>query len=213
MSERGKFIVNEGVGGAGKTTQVELAAAYLRSKKYDVKTTREPGGDIAAEELRQLIFDLREQNAITPEQQVALFFATRRLWVRNVIAPQVEKGVTVLSDRTFPSTAAYQGYAEGADMQMIENLTRIVMDGYLPDAIILIDVSAKTAKRRNSPKNERDPYDDQELAYFEKVVKGYRKMAASNWLGIPWHVVNGEQSIEAVAQEIRKRLDLITNGT
>lgn len=83
------------------------------------------------------------------------------------------------------------------------------MGKYKPDAVILLDVSVETAKARNAVKNERDPYDDEKVEYFNRVVSGYRKMAQSNWSGVKWYVINAERRIEEVHDDVRKVLDEI----
>ena len=113
---RGKFIVFEGVGGSGKTTQIELAKDFLEKKGLKVLTTREPGGVEASEKIRELIFALRDKNLVGPEGQVVLFFAARYLWLNSLVKPVLTNGINVLTDRAYTSTAAYQGFAEGGDL-------------------------------------------------------------------------------------------------
>ena len=205
MTERGKFIVFEGILGAGKTTQAELARKHLISLGRNANYTREPGGATAGEVIRKLIFRLKKDKAINADHQVALFFASRDFWIREFVAANLGVGCDVVSDRSYPSTAAYQGYAEGADLKSIERMTEIIMEEYKPDGIILLDISIQEGIRRtsNANKNEDDPYDKLGVEYFEKVARGYREMAEANWSDVPWHVVNGEQPLSLVAHDVR----------
>src|SRR3990167_3619741 len=143
MKENGKFIVFEGPGAAGKGTQISFAKDLLSRNGFEVLTTREPGGTSAGEEIRQLIFKLRGEHLITPGEQMVLFFAARKLLVQEIIKPNRKLGKVILGDRFDPSTGAYQGYAEGGDMKKIEGLIRVGLDGFKPDAVVLLDVSAK----------------------------------------------------------------------
>ncbi len=205
MTERGKFIVFEGILGAGKTTQAELARNYLISLGRKANYTREPGGVTSAEVIRRLIFRLRGENIINPDHQVALFFAARDFWVRDFVAANIELGIDVVSDRTYPSTAAYQGYAEGADLKSIGEMTQVIMGKYKPDGIVLLDISVQEGLRRNSNSNngENDPFDNLGMEYFEKVATGYREMAKTNWSTVPWYVINGEKPTEDVARDVQ----------
>lgn len=180
----GKFIVIEGIGGAGKSTVSKKVTRKLRKSGVDVLLTREPGGLPAAESIRELIFDLKREELIGPEGQIALFSASRKLWMEKVVLPALNKGKTVIADRSYISTNAYQGVAEGGDSSKILRISRIAMKGVLPDLIILLDVDAKTALRRNCKSKNGDPYDDQNLEYMQKIVKAYRKMARQNWSGV-----------------------------
>lgn len=209
MSERGKFIVFEGVGASGKSTQIAKAGEYLRSQGIPNISTREPGGVTEAEFIRELIFDLKAKGIINPDQQLAMFFTARYLWIRD-LRGILNQGIAVLSDRCFPSTAAYQGFAEGADLGTIKALSYEVMGDYMPNAIILVDTSAEVAMSRSIDKGDNhDPYDRQQLVYFKDVVDGYRKMAQMHWGNIPWYVVDGEKGIVEVAETIKGFLNEI----
>lgn len=201
--ERGKFFVLEGVGGAGKSTQLLHAEAFIQEELgLPVITTREPGGVAEAELIRELIFDLKREGVINADHQMALFFASRAIWMANFVQPNLDKGVTVLSDRTFPSTAAYQGYGEGGQLEVIEAFAEKIMGKYRPDAVLLLDISAKTAVERKIEK-DGDPFDGQATEYFERVVAGYREMANTRWADLNWYVIDAEGSVEEVAVQIK----------
>lgn len=126
MVERGKFIVFEGIGGCGKSSQIEPARDFISSLGYDVVTTREPGGTVPGEDIRDLIFALKDKKLINADQQMILFFASRYMLAKELIIPELDKGRIVLSDRLYPSTGAYQGYGEGADMDNILKTADVV---------------------------------------------------------------------------------------
>lgn len=210
--QRGKFIVYEGVGRVGKTTQIKLAHAYLESLGVSVDFTREPGGIPSAEHIRGLIFNWKAVGAINADHQMAMFMTARSFWIEQLVKPNILAGKNILSDRTYPSTAAFQGYGEGGDMEVIEQLSRLVMGDCMPDGIILLHCPWEVVKQRLENGNDGDPYDEESEAYFQRVINGYMEMAESNWSGVPWYVVDGTKSKEDVAADARKFLDTILKG-
>ncbi|KKQ95487.1 MAG: Thymidylate kinase [Candidatus Woesebacteria bacterium GW2011_GWB1_43_14] len=208
MAEReGLFIALEGVGGSGKSTQIDGAKEYLESRGFEVVATREPGGVPEAERIRKLIFSLGDE--ISPDHQVALFFAARMFWVEDLLAPELKEGKLVLTDRTYTSTAAYQGFGRGADMGVIKNLADYILREHKPDGIILFDLDAKVAMERRTNNNDGDPFDEAEKEEWDKIVKGYRQMAWEDWGGLRWYVVDASQPIEGVAKEVKGCLNMI----
>jgi dTMP kinase len=206
---RGKLIVFEGVGGSGKTTQIELAREFLQEKGLKVLTTREPGGVEASEKIRELIFALRERNLIDPGEQMVLFFAARYLWLKYQVKPALAKGINVLTDRAHTSTAAYQGFAEGGDLDQILKVSEVVMEGVKPDAVIFLDVSPETSIKRRATETNGDPFDKQGEDYLRRLIAGYRKMAQESWGDLKWYMVNGEGTIEEVQARVSEVLSQI----
>ncbi len=211
--KRGKFIVFEGVGGSGKTTQIELAKKFLQENGLKVLATREPGGVEASEKIRELIFRLRGENLIGPEGQMVLFFAARYLWLNSLVKPALEKGINVITDRAHTSTAAYQGFAEGGDLNQILAISQIVMEGARPDAVIFLDISQETAIKRKEAESERDPFDKQGKDYLKRLIIGYRKMAKEGWGDLKWYTVDGEGTIEEVRVRVSEVLSQIFEMT
>jgi thymidylate kinase len=111
-----------------------------------------------------------------------------------------------VTDRAFSSTGAYQGFAEGGDLKQIEKITKVVMGDCMPDLIILLDISVKTAMERKTDK-EGDPYDHESIKYFEKLVDGYRYLAKTNWCGVKW-VSNGLKLMPSKLAKKSKRMSL-----
>lgn len=206
MKERGKFFVFEGVGGSGKTSQLNLAGEFLNASGHQTIITREPGGIEQAEQIRELIFKLRRGELINADHQLALFFAAREIWKQAIVVPNVDNGIHVVSDRSFPATGAYQGYGEGGDIKQIEKISKAVMGEYMPNAIILLNLSVETAMQRNSKNKDGDPFDDNDKDYFARIINGYSEMAQSNWAGVDWYVVDAEKSIEEVHSDIKEVL-------
>ena len=208
MNKKGKFIVFEGVGGCGKGTQVKLATKLLKKNRIKVIATREPGGINSSEVIRQLIFDLRGRKLIGPEGQMVLFYAARKFWVDKVVTPSLKKGINVIADRSYTTTGAYQGYAEGGDQEVILKISDIVMGKTKPDAVILLDVSVRTSMERRKDANG-DPFDKEDRKYFRKIINGYLKMAKKKWGGLKWYIVDGEPSIREVSESVAKVFEKI----
>lgn len=206
--QRGKFIVFEGVGGCGKGTQVEYVKKLLKKNKIKVVSTREPGGIESSEVIRQLIFDLKDKKLIGAEGQMVLFFAARKFWVDRVVKPNLKKGVNIIADRSYTTTGAYQGYAEGGDQKKILNISDIVMGETKPDAVIFLDVSVETSMSRRLDPNG-DPFDKENKKYFQKIINGYREMAKESWGKLKWYVVNGESKANDVSESVAIILEKI----
>ena len=121
----GLFITFEGTEGCGKTTQCRRLARVLRSQRYQVLETREPGGTPLAEAIRRLLLSHSKTKSnkeiITPECETALILASRSQHVAHVIRPALSKGIIVLCDRFFDSTLAYQGYGRKIDITFLNH--------------------------------------------------------------------------------------------
>lgn len=150
--------------------------------------------------IRELIFELKRRELINSDHQLALFFAARKILVDHLIRPGREKGITYLSDRSYSSTGAYQGYGEGRRVYLIENMSKVVMKGCRPDGIVFLDISASTASSRTM--KDDGPFDEPGIKFQGRVIAGYREMAGNSWSGVPWYVVDAEQPFEKVAADV-----------
>jgi dTMP kinase len=121
--QRGRFVVVEGVEGVGKSTQLEHLQATLRSRGREVLMTREPGGTVLAEKVRELLLD-PESDAMTPDAELLLVFAARADHLARLVLPALERGAWVVSDRFTDATFAYQGAGRGIDPRRIQMLAR-----------------------------------------------------------------------------------------
>jgi len=213
MVERGKWIDFEGVGGSGKSTQIKFTHSALDAQGIPVVSTREPGGIPEAESIRELVFHLKHEGAVNADHQVAFFFAARHLSIPKAIFTPLRNGINVLSDRSYPSTAAYQGYGEHANLSAIEQIANIVVNESRPNGVILLDISLDTSiKRLNLGGTNGDPYDDEKVEYFERVITGYRQMAEDHWGNLNWYIINGEQPAGLVAKEVQTVVRKILSG-
>jgi len=139
--KRGKFITFEGIDGAGKSTHLAWAADLLRGRGVSVVVTREPGGTILGEKLRQIL--LNGDQRIHPETETLMMFSARRQHLEEVIRPALQRGDWVLCDRFTDASFAYQGGGRGVAKQKLEDLERWVHPDLQPDLTLLFDVSAE----------------------------------------------------------------------
>ena len=167
------FITFEGGEGAGKTTQIKYLAECLAPK---VVVTREPGGTAVADQIRATLLD--PKNKISPELELLLYEAARRDHVENIIRPALKAGKIVLCDRFTDATIAYQGFARGLSLKLIDNLNTIATGGLKPDLTFLFDLSPKIGLNRATKRNPtKDRIESEKIAFHEKVRKGYLTLA------------------------------------
>lgn len=205
MAERGKFIVLEGVDNSGKTTQSNLLREYLESRGRKVIQTREPGGTDLGEELRPIILKDREK-ILDPVTQTLLFYAARQQFIHEVVLPNIEQGIDVITDRFEASTYVYQGIVQGVDSDFLDILhQRVVIDsGCIPDLYLIIDINAEESYKRDENQNNQNQqfvYEKQGVVFREKIRNGYLQYAKKNAT-----VINGQRSVQAIHEDIIQNL-------
>lgn len=165
----GRFITFEGIDGAGKSSHIEPLAARLRAAGHTVLVTREPGGTPLAERLREMLLHT-PMDALT---EALLVFAARRDHVRQMIAPALARGDTVLCDRFTDATFAYQGAGRAFDMAQLMALESWVHGDLQPDLTLWFDLPAEQAAQRVSAARAPDRFEQQDRSFFERVRSGY----------------------------------------
>jgi len=135
------FITLEGPDGSGKSTQVAPLVEFLRQQGYSVLPTREPGGTVISDQVRNVLLNRPENSAMHPRTEILLFLASRAQLVEERIRPALLEGTIVLCDRYADSTLAYQGYGHGVDLDTLRSLLAFATGGLQPDLTILLDVS------------------------------------------------------------------------
>jgi dTMP kinase len=174
---KGVFISFEGIEGTGKSTQAKMLAEYLREKRYRVIQTMEPGGTKISLKIRELLLSLdsRDMDHVT---ELLLYNAARVQHIKEVIAPTLERGDIVITDRFTDSTFAYQGFARGIDLQLIDSLDMIATKKLRPDITILLDIDVKTGLARNRELNKCDRLELEDTSFHEKVREGFIRIAS-----------------------------------
>lgn len=202
------FITIEGCEGCGKTTQSELLKKYLESKGLKVVLTREPGGSIVAEQVRNIL--LNPDFKVAPFCELMLYEASRAQHLEDVIKPNLEKGYVVICDRFTDSTIAYQGYARGIDKGVIKKLNNIATSGLKPDLTVYLDINPnkgiKKAKTVNKGKlTGGDRIERESLKFHNNVRKGFLELAKK----YPDRIkkVKTSEIIEKTQKKINKEID------
>jgi len=178
---RGWFITLEGIEGSGKSTQVAILAAALRSCGGPVTVTHEPGGTHAGELIRAIFLD--SSVALENTAELLLVLADRAQHVREKVRPALETGQIVISDRYSDSTIAYQGYGRGLDLKLVRELNQLASDGITPDLTIVLDCPpetglARTKLRAHSGARFPDRFEGQQLEFHRRVRDGFRVIAS-----------------------------------
>lgn len=177
MSSRGLFITVEGIDGCGKSTQARLIAAALEAAGHDVLRLREPGGVKISEQIRAILLD--PANAEMGDVcELLLYEAARAQLVHQVIRPALAAGKTVVCDRFYDSTTAYQAFADGLDRNMVSQANELAVDGCRPDLTLVFDLPVEDALRRRSGREAEDRLELKGLEFQERVAAGFRAVAA-----------------------------------
>lgn len=177
MSSRGLFITVEGIDGCGKSTQARLIAAALEAAGHDVLRLREPGGVKISEQIREILLD--PANAEMGDVcELLLYEAARAQLVHQVIKPALAAGKTVVCDRFYDSTTAYQAFADGLDRNMVSQANELAVDGCRPDLTLVFDLPVEDALRRRSGREAEDRLELKGLEFQERVAAGFRAVAA-----------------------------------
>lgn len=177
MSSRGLFITVEGIDGCGKSTQADLIARTLEAAGHDALRLREPGGVAISEKIRAILLD--PANAEMGDVcELLLYEAARAQLVHQVIRPALAAGKTVVCDRFYDSTTAYQAFADGLDRNMVSQANELAVDGCRPDLTLVFDLPVEDALRRRSGREAEDRLELKGLEFQERVAVGFRAVAA-----------------------------------
>ena len=206
----GCFITFEGPEGAGKSTQLRLLKNYIDSRKRECLITREPGGTLIAEQLRELIKHHNCEEPIFNESELLLLEAARAQHVRHLIEPAVKRGAVVLCDRFYDSTTAYQGYARGMDMEKLKLINAFAVGSCKPTLTILLDLSPEEGFERTATREEtqniHDRFELENLEFHRAVRNGFLKIASNEPERVK--IVSAMGSQEEIHQKI---MELVKN--
>ncbi|GGI91278.1 dTMP kinase [Legionella impletisoli] len=173
--EQGRYIVVEGLEGAGKSTALKTIKSYLSSHVKDLVLTREPGGTRVGEVARELIKEINPEQPLDPRTELLLLYAARIQLMELVIKPSLSKGAWVLADRYELSTFAYQGGGRKMDETFISQLSSFSMQGFKPDLVIFLDVSPKRGLKRAQSRGTTDRIEQEALSFFQDVYHRYHE--------------------------------------
>ncbi len=176
---RGLLVVFEGAEGAGKSTQLRRLAEWLGTRGRDVVAVREPGGTIVGDEIRRILLD--PASDIMPRTEALLFMASRAQLVEREIRPALGSGATVLVDRFFLSTYAYQGAGRGLPADELRVANAMATGGLVPDLTLLLTLPVSEGLERALQRGEHDRMERAELAFHERVARAFETFAADDW--------------------------------
>ena len=200
---KGLFIVMEGPDGSGKTTQINLLKEYLEEAGYECLITREPGGTVIGEEIRQLILN-PEHKEMSPVTEMLLYAASRAQLVHEVIGPALEEGKIVISDRFVDSSIVYQGIARKLGISTVSVVNAPGIGIYRPDGIFFIDLSEAEGLRRKKEQKNLDRMEQEGIDFHHMVSEGYGKVLS----GRPEVMkIDGGRSIDTIQKKIRNHVD------
>lgn len=200
---KGLFIVMEGPDGSGKTTQINLLKEYLEEAGYECLITREPGGTVIGEKVRQLILN-PEHKEMSPVTEMLLYAASRAQLVHEVIGPALEEGKIVISDRFVDSSIVYQGIARKLGISTVSAVNAPGIGIYRPDGIFFIDLSEAEGLRRKKEQKNLDRMEQEGIDFHHMVSEGYRKVLS----GRPEVMrIDGGRSIDTIQKKIRNHVD------
>ncbi len=192
-----KFITFEGIDGAGKSTHLSFVADLLRQQKKAVVVTREPGGTSLGEALRTIL--LHEKMHL--ETEALLMFAARREHIAQVIAPALERGDWVISDRFTDATFAYQGGGRKLDLQKLAALEQWVHPHLQPDLTLLFDVPLDVARARLDATRTLDKFEQEKADFFAATRAEYLRRAAE--FPQRFRIIDSTQTISAIQNQLR----------
>ena len=175
MPDKGRFIVVEGLEGAGKSTALEAIKHVLASHVPELVITREPGGTRVGEVARTLIKELVPAEPLDPRAELLLFYAARVQLIERVIRPALERGAWVLADRFELSTLAYQGGGRKLSQDMIEHLSAFCIDDLQPDLIVFLDITPEQGMRRVIARGKTDRIEQESMVFFNDVYDSYHQ--------------------------------------
>lgn len=195
-SRGGKFITLEGVDGAGKSTHLEFLASKIRSRGVELVVTREPGGTVLGEKLRQLLLN----ESMQPDTELLLMYAARSEHVETLIKPALARGAWVLSDRFHDASFAYQCGGRGIDVTRLLTLEHWVLDDFRPDLTLLFDVAPKIAAKRRAQARAADRFEQERADFFNRVREAYLLRAKAEPERI--RVVDSALDIELIRSDL-----------
>lgn len=196
----GRLITFEGGEGSGKTTQHQLLIKRLKKEGVPLldPPPREPGGTKLGEEIRKVVLD-PSNTELSPLTELLLFETARSQMMHEKVRPALERGLTVVLDRFYDSTVAYQGYGRGLDQGMIRTLNGYATQGIVPDLTFVFDVDTTLGLAR-ATKGGADRMESVALAFHERVREGYLQIAKEE----PERVVvlDGARYIEELHRQV-----------
>lgn len=173
------FITFEGIEGSGKTTQITLLKKALQKKGYSVLITREPGGTVIGDQIREVLLK-RQNKKLVPLAELLLYEASRAQHVQEKIKPALQKGKMVISDRYSDASTVYQGVARALSTGLTDQLNRIATQNLKPHLTLVLDCPVHMGLKRvvqRTSSSHLDRIEQEKISFHQKVRQGYLRLA------------------------------------
>lgn len=203
MLERGRFIVLEGLEGAGKSTAISTIKHFLTPRVPELIITREPGGTTVGESIRQIIKTELPHEPLDARAELLLFYAARVQLLEQVILPALARGAWVIADRFELSTFAYQGGGREVALDFIYQLSAHCLQGLQPDLTLFLDIKPQTGLHRALLRSKMDRIESESIVFFERVYQSYHDhLSRFN----PVEIIDAGKSLDEVQYLIKEAL-------
>ena len=199
----GKFIVIEGLEGAGKSTAIASIVSHLQAKGIRAETVREPGGTPMAEALRDLV-KKQWQEQVSAMTELLLMYASRVQLVDNVIKPALDEGRWVIGDRHDLSSQAYQSGGRQLCSEQLQQLKQLTLGEFKPDLTLYLDIDAEAGLERAKGRGELDRIEQEDLAFFERTRARYQQLVAADPSIV---AIDASQPMQQVHKDILRAIE------
>lgn len=199
----GKFIVIEGIEGAGKSSAISVIENTLKDAHIAYEKTREPGGTPLAEALRDIVKSADHSENLTQETELLLMYASRSQLLHNKILPALAKGLWVIGDRHDMSSRAYQGGGRDFSDEVMDSIANVTLKGFTPDLVLYLDLDPRIGLSRAEARGELDRIELEKIEFFDKVRAKYQTIANSQKNVV---TIDASQPIEKVHTDIKNAL-------
>ena len=198
----------EGPDGSGKSTQIEMLREYLDKNGMKCLITREPGGTVISEQIREIILDPanKEMSYVT---EMLLYAASRAQLMKEVIIPALEDGQVVISDRFVDSSMVYQGIARGLGTELVRKVNAIGIGQYKPDRVYFIDISEEEGLRRKKEQKKLDRLEQESINFHHMVSEGYRSILKDRDEVV---LIDGELPADVIHDTIIKDIQALSDN-
>ena len=198
-----KFVVVEGLEGAGKTTALNLIKQIFDNHGINYICTREPGGTPLAEKMRDIV-KAETEEVLTTEAELLLMYASRAQLIANVIQPALAQGIWVLGDRHDLSSLAYQGGGRQISDELIMPIRNAVLQGFEPDLTLLMDLDPRIGLARATARGELDRIEKEKIDFFDRTRAVYLAKANAN---DKIKIIDASQELAQVQAQLTKELE------
>jgi dTMP kinase len=210
------FISFEGIEGSGKTTHAKHAVRFLQDKGHDCVITREPGGTRIGKKIRAILLDPLSKD-MDPLTELLLYTADRAQHIKEYILPLLAEGKMVMCDRYYDATMAYQGFARGLDIGLIEKMHTLLFENLKPDLTLLLDLPPEVGLKRawkqinnGNRVSEETRFEEERLSFHKRVRAGYLELSSLE--PERFHVIDASKKEAEVREEIINILDAEIKG-